>query len=206
MVQSTNSTRVAWVMMTTLIAACSQGKVALTDFHGGVVNPPVPKPALMLTSQSGEPYDFREETDGHATLLFFGYTYCPDVCPLQMARIAGALRELDQSVVDAIRVVFVSVDPERDTPERLTEWLGAFHESFIGLTGSQQQVGEALQQMSFQPGRVERLEGGAYGVSHASAVIGYTPDNVGRLLYFSGTTQEDFAHDIPLLVRFKGED
>ncbi len=175
----------------------------MTDFRGGVVNPAVPKPALTLTSQLGETYDFRKETDGHATLLFFGYTNCPDVCPLQMARIAAALRDLDPSVVKQLRVVFVSVDPERDTPERLAQWLGAFHESFIGLTGESEQVDAALGEMRFQPGRVERLDDGSYGVAHASAVIGYTPDNVGRLLYFSGTTAEDFAHDIPRLVRFR---
>lgn len=186
--------------------ACVRKEIALTDFRGGVVEPAVPKPTFTLTDQSGESFDFREETDGYATLLFFGYTYCPDICPLQMARIAGAMRELDPSIVDQIKVVFVSVDPQRDTPERLGQWLGALHEAFIGLTGESEDVNEALRQMRFQPGSVESLGGEDYGVSHASPVIAYTRDNVGRLLYFAGTRQEDFAHDIPLLVRFRGGD
>lgn len=79
---------------------------------------PLDKPALVGLDQHGEPYDFRAETAGAPTLLFFGYTHCPDACPAQMAILAAALDDVDPQVRDALEVVFVTVDPDRDTPER----------------------------------------------------------------------------------------
>ncbi len=123
-----------------------------------------------------------------------------------MAQIASALGELDADVIDRLKVIFVSVDPERDTAERLAEWLGAFHPSFVGLRGPKEDVDAIQLQMRFQPGVIEQTDTGNYGVSHASAVIGFTSDNLGRFLYFAGTKKEDYVNDIPLLVRYKGSE
>ena len=76
------------------------------------------------------------------TLLFFGYTYCPDVCPIHMANIAAVKKKLPPDVASRLKVVFVTTDPERDTPERITQWLSHFDRSFIGLTGTLEEVNE----------------------------------------------------------------
>ncbi|HEY7573705.1 MAG TPA: SCO family protein, partial [Thermoanaerobaculia bacterium] len=117
-------------------AACSEGAPARAAGGGGgpeagalrgtELDPSWPKPDFTLTDTEGGPFDFRARTDGFVTLLFFGYTHCPDVCPVHMANIAAVLADLDYADRARIRVVFVTTDPERDTPGRLREWLDRF--------------------------------------------------------------------------------
>ena len=102
-------------------------------WHGGVIDPAKPRPSFTLTDTTGQPYDFAAETSGKLTFVFFGYTNCPDVCPITMATLTSAL---DQLPGTAATVVFITTDPSRDTPQRLTEWLGKFPVNVVGLTGS----------------------------------------------------------------------
>ncbi|KWT58805.1 hypothetical protein ADL21_27270 [Streptomyces albus subsp. albus] len=97
---------------------------------------PMEKPDLVLTDTEGEKYDLIEKTKGHPTLIYFGYTHCPDVCPLTMNNIDVAMRQLPKAEQDDLRVVFVTSDPERDTPAALKKWLGGINKKFTGLTGS----------------------------------------------------------------------
>jgi protein SCO1/2 len=83
-------------------------------YRGGLVNPPLPKPKFTLTDTSGVPFDLSVKTQGLVTLLFFGYTHCPDMCPNQMAMIGSALRKMPAEVADQLKVVFVTTDPARD--------------------------------------------------------------------------------------------
>src|SRR5204862_7074188 len=80
-------------------------------YRGGLVTPPLPKPTFTLTDTSGAPFDFRRETDGYLTLLFFGYARCPDECPLHMANIARGLKKMEPGVGDHVKLVFVITDP-----------------------------------------------------------------------------------------------
>src|SRR5690242_18385627 len=80
-------------------------------FRGGVVAPPVPKPRFVLTDTSGAPFDFWAKTQGSVTLLFFGYTSCPDQCPLHMANLAVAFKKLPSGIADSVKLVFVTTDP-----------------------------------------------------------------------------------------------
>src|ERR1043166_6271433 len=84
-----------------------------SGYRGGVVTPPLPKPKFTLTDTSGAPFDFWSNTEGYVTLLFFGYTHCPDECPLHMAAIAASLQRIPPEVRNQIRVVFVTADPAR---------------------------------------------------------------------------------------------
>src|SRR6185503_13445772 len=93
------------------------------------------KPGFMLQNLDGSPFDFRQATRGTLSFLFFGYTNCPDVCPLHMANLAAALEGLPPKARQRVRVVFVTTDPQRDTPERLTRWLANFDSTFIGARG-----------------------------------------------------------------------
>src|SRR5215471_10461233 len=105
-------------------------------YRGGIITPPLRKPSFVLTDTSGAPYDFRNRTQASVTLLFFGYTYCPDQCPTHMANIGAALKRLPPGMADKVKLVFVTTDPARDTPKQLRRWLDNFDKRFIGLTGT----------------------------------------------------------------------
>ncbi len=169
--------------------------------RGAVLNPPRAKPAFTLTDTTGRPFDFRRETEGSVTLLFFGYTHCPDICPTHMALIAHALKGLPADVTSHIKVVFVSVDPERDTAERLRTWLGHFSAEFIGLTGSQAEVDAAQTAAGVPLAYRQPFPNGDYSVAHAATVLAYTTDNVAHFGYPLGTSVEDWSHDLPRLVQ-----
>lgn len=171
-----------------------------TGYRGIVLAEPLPKPAFTLTDTGGEPFAFREETDGYATLLFFGYTHCPDICPVHMANLAAVLQDLPYRTRQRIRVVFVTTDPERDTPERLRAWLDRFDRGFVGLRGEPSRVNEIQARLGLPPTVREERGGGEYRVGHASQVIAFTPDGEGRVAYPFGTRQADWAHDLPRLA------
>ena len=171
------------------------------ELRGSVMDTPIPKPALTLTDTHGEEFDFRAETDGYLTLLFFGYTNCPDVCPVHIANLAAVFGDLVPEVRHRIKVVFVTTDPERDTPERLRSWLDNFDPSFIGLRGSVDSINAALAEMLLPGVAVLPAEhGGEPMIGHPAAVIAFSPDGLARVRYPFGVRQMDWAHDLPLLV------
>ena len=162
-------------------------------------------PQFQLTDTEGKTFDFANESKGSVTLLFFGYTRCPDVCPVHMANIAGALKKLPHRVASQVQVVFVTTDPERDTPERIREWLDHFDTEFIGLTGTEEEIAAAGRQVKIAPSVKEPQENGDYLVGHSARVIAFTADGAGRYLYPFGTRQADWAAKIPALVAWRPE-
>jgi protein SCO1/2 len=170
-------------------------------YRGGMVAPPLPKPKFTLTDTASAPFDFWQKTKGRVTLLFFGYTHCPDVCPLQMATIASGLKHLPANVVDQIEVVFVTTDPKRDTPAVLRKWLDHFDKRFVGLTGNDAEIEAAQHAAALPLARQAPLGDHDYQVAHASFVIAYTKDDLGHVIYPGGVTQQDWAQDLPRLVR-----
>jgi protein SCO1/2 len=162
---------------------------------------PLPRPDFSLTDTEGRPYDFRAATAGRLTLLFFGYTSCPDVCPAQLGSLAAGLRQLPESVRDDVVVVFVGVDAARDTRERVREWLDHFDPRFVGLTGSEERLA-AAQRAALVPTAFvdQRQPDGGYTVAHASWVLVYTPDDQAHLRYGTGTTAAQWAHDLGVLA------
>lgn len=176
-----------------------------SQFSGATLTQPRPKPDFTFTRADGTPYDFRRETAGKLTYLFFGYTHCPDICPLHMANLGAVYRKLPFSDQQRIRVVFVTTDPERDTPERLRTWLANFSPDFIGVSGPMDDINALQQSMGMPPAQREAAQEGSpagqYGVAHGAAVLTFTPDDSLRVLYPFGTRQQDFAKDIPVLLR-----
>ena len=170
-------------------------------YRGGLVTPPLPKPRFTLTDTAGAPFDFWEKTQGYVTLLFFGYTHCPDQCPLHMANIAMGLKTMPTDFANQVKVVFITTDPARDSPKVLRSWLERFHERFIGLTGNEAAIEAAQRVTGVPPARKTVFAGGDYAVGHASFVLVYTKDNLAHLIYPSGLTQKDWAHDLPHLVK-----
>lgn len=170
-------------------------------YRGGLVTPPLPKPRFTLTDTSGAPFDFWRETQGYVTLLFFGYTYCPDQCPLHMANLGMALKGMPTGIADQVKLVFVTTDPARDTPGVLRRWLDHFDKRFIGLTGSEAAIKAVEQAAGVPPASKTVLPGKDYAVAHANFVLAYTKDNLAHLIYPGGVTQQDWAHDLPQLVK-----
>lgn len=182
-----------------LLTSCVDGVVG-DRFVGLELSPAKPKPSFTLTSTSGQTYDFRRETDGQLTLLFFGYTSCPDICPVHLANIGATLDRLSPEDRARVRVVFVTTDPARDSLPRIRAWLDNFDSTFVGLRGERDEVTEIESSLGIAPSVVP--EGGAkgYDVGHAAQVIAFTPDDSMRVLYPFGTRQQDWAHDLPRLL------
>jgi protein SCO1 len=193
---------VLWVGLTTDMSR-SGGETAVgeTGFRGAVLPEPAPKPRFTLADTEGRPYDFVAETAGRLTLLFFGFTNCPDVCPVHLANIGAVLGDLPVDVRREIRVVFVSADPERDTPARMRGWLDSFDRNFVGLRGSVDEVNEILAELRLAPVSHGAPDArGNYTVGHPAQVLAFTPDGWLRVLYPFGTRQVDWAHDLPKLA------
>lgn len=174
-------------------------------YRGGLVSPPLPKPEFVLTDTSGAAFDFRQRTEGYITLLFFGYTYCPDQCPMHMANLGAALKRLPAGVADQVKLVFVTTDPARDSPAVVRRWLDLFDRRFIGLTGTERAI-QAVERAAGVPLAAKAgPPTGNYAVSHANYVIAYSRDNLAHVIYPGGVSKDDWVHDLPLLIRQTGK-
>jgi protein SCO1/2 len=171
---------------------------AAGPYRGLQLETPLARPSFTLSDEAGQSYDFLARTQGKPTLLFFGYTTCPDICPTTMADVAVAIRELPADLASTVQVVFVTTDPANDTGPVLTEFLDHFDSDlptpFVGLTGSVEQV-EAAQRAA----RVTVAQD--MGKSHSAQLQLYGTDDVSRVVYVGGSSPEDIAHDLPLVSR-----
>jgi protein SCO1/2 len=178
-----------------LAAACGSGapKFMASDVTGTQLGRD-----FALVDHNGTPRtlaDFR----GKAVVLFFGYTQCPDVCPTTLAELAEAMKRLGADA-SRVQVLFVSVDPERDTPELLRQYVPAFDASFLGLTGDAAAIERTAKEFKIlyrkQPGAAP----GSYTMDHSAGTFIYDPQ--GRLRVYVGYGQgpDVFAHDIRELL------
>jgi protein SCO1/2 len=170
--------------------------------HGGVLHPADVEPAITLTDTAGTSYNIAARNHGKVTLVYFGYTHCPDVCPTTMADIAQALRQSSSEVRSHVSVVFVTVDPTRDSLPVLRHWLDGFNPAFVGLRGSLRSVINAQHAAGLPASRVSK---NGKTVEHSAEVLAYTPDHMAHVIYFEGpSTIDDLTHDLPILVNDRG--
>lgn len=174
---------------------------AEVSYNGGVVEPSFVKPQAILTDTASQPFDLRRQTEGFLTLLYVGYTHCPDICPTHLALLAEALAQLPPDVTDHTKVIFVTADPARDTPQAIRRWLDLFDKRFIGLTGPPETVFATLRDLGMDTPTWTDLGNGNYSVSHAAYILAFTTDNEAHVIYPSGITVADWLHDLPLLVK-----
>ncbi|WP_458244696.1 SCO family protein [Streptomyces sp. MAI_2237] len=168
-----------------------------------VLDQPFEKPDLVLTDTHGRKYDFRKETAGKPTLIYFGYTHCPDVCPTTMSNLAVAKKQLPKAEQDKLRVVFVTTDPARDTPAELGKWLKGIDPAFVGLTGdfSTVQAGARTLGISIEPTHKDKKTGKTVSV-HGTQVIAFSPKtNAGYVLYGEDASVDDYTKDLPKIVK-----
>ena len=166
-----------------------------------VLSAPLLRPDFELTDGEGRPFDFRRATGGRLTVLFFGYTSCPDICPATLASLSAGLRDLPADVRDEVTVVFVGVDPQRDTRERVRDWLARFDPRFVGLTGSEAEIARAEAAAAVPPAFVDERFADGYSVAHASFALVYTQDDRAHLRYGAETSAAQWAHDLGVLAR-----
>ena len=199
-------------LVAVLTSACGGGKPHATPqspvaLHGAVAETPGTRPEFTLVDTGGASYDFGAATRGRLTLLYAGYTNCPDECPTSMADVAAALRQLSPAVQQQIRVVFVTTDPWRDNAKVLRRWLDAFHppQPYVGLTGTPNQVAGAEVAMGIPIAtRTPAKKGskvGRYSVSHFAGVLVYGRDDRLKTVYPSGVAPSDIAADLQVLVK-----
>lgn len=154
---------------------------------------------LQLTDHTGTPRtlaDFK----GKAVVLFFGYTNCPDVCPTTMVKLASAMEKLGKDA-ERVQVLMVTLDPKRDTQEVLSKYVPAFHPSFLGLTGNEQQVDAAAKEFKVIRMLQKPNEDGFYTVDHSGQTYAFDPQGRLRLFFRDAQPAEDIVQDIKTLLK-----
>lgn len=168
-----------------------------SSYRGLVPTEPFPRPSFTLTDTDGATYDFDAETSGELTLLFFGFTNCPDICPTTMANVAVALRNVDESLAEKVNVVFVTTDPVRDDGATLAAYLDRFDVDlpvdFIGLTGDQAGVEEAQLAAGVPVAEDD-------GQTHSTLLLLYGPDDVAHVAFLAGSVPDDISHDLEVVA------
>lgn len=166
-------------------------------FHGQVLQSQEPID-FTLTAHTGEPVslsDFR----GKHVLVYFGYTFCPDVCPTTLARINQTLTLLGDKGKD-VQFVMVSVDPERDTPEKLAQYVTAFNPTFLGLTGSEQEIMQAATPFGVYFAKQEVEGKSNYLVDHTATTMVMDPAGRMKLIWPPNTSSEFMAEDLEYMI------
>lgn len=185
--------------------ACGGERFGAGSYSGYVLKPPFTKPAVVWQRADGTPFDMRKETAGHVTLLFFGYTHCPDICPMQLVNIAGAFQKLGADTAAMVRVLFVTVDPARDTGQVLAHWVHAIDPRFVALRGPMASVTAEQARLGLAP-PADIAESGAEpqpskDPPHASAVIAFARDDSAHFMYPPNVNAAAWARDLRKLVR-----
>jgi protein SCO1/2 len=164
-----------------------------------VVPDPNPLPAFELVDQDGAPID---ETvfEGQWDLVFFGFTHCPDVCPTTLQVLAAAKAALaEQGVSPLPRIVLVSVDPERDTPDILRQYVGYFGAGNLGVTGSLEGIRTLTTGLGIYFEKQESDDAN-YLVDHSAAVLLIDPQGRFSALFGGPHVVENYVHDLPILM------
>jgi protein SCO1/2 len=173
-------------------------------YTGGSSLPePYSMPEISLTDTSGRPYNLATTPSKPVTLLFFGYTNCPDVCITVLSDVALTLQRLAPADRDQIQFIFVTTDPARDKEKQIRRYLDRFNPSFVGLTGSLPMIKRAATQVGVDIQGMKKLPSGGYEVGHSAQVIGFSR-NSGVVLWTPGTPIAALKHDFALLVERSG--
>lgn len=194
-----NMRRAATMAGAVLLCACSHssGPWQLTNVTGHL-----PDLDFALTADNGQPVtgaSFR----GRTTLVYFGYTHCPDVCPETMARLMQVIAELGPDA-RGVRILFISVDPARDTPQALHAYVGAFDAQHArGLTGTAAQIESLAKRYRVAYQMEKRDPDGSYEVTHSSAVYVFDAQGHARLLATDHDTPDAIAHDVRRVINDK---
>jgi protein SCO1 len=181
-------------------APSSQRNADPAGYLGGSSLPdPYAMPQISLTDTSGRAYNLATTPSKPVTLLFFGYTHCPDVCITVLSDVSLALQRLTPADRDQIQLIFVTTDPARDKEKQIRSYLDRFNASFVGLTGPLPTIKRAASEVGVDIQGMKKLPSGGYEVGHSAQVIGFSRD-AGVVIWTPGTPIAALKHDFALLV------
>jgi protein SCO1/2 len=185
-----------FVMLMSVLPAAAQ-QAALKS---GVFEPPRAAPEFALPASTGAEFKLSDQR-GKVVVLGFGFSHCPDVCPVTLAVLAQVRKQLGE-LADRMQVVYVTVDPERDTPARLHEYLTLFDKSFIGVTGAPEQLKSLREAYGILAARAENKNApDGYLVHHSTYVYLIDRSGLLRALVPFGKSAADIAHDVKILLQ-----
>ena len=168
-------------------------------FHGAELTQPYRMPNVTLTADNGQPFNLVTDTAYPVTVVFFGYTNCPDECPLVLSDLASTYLRLPAAVRDKTQVLFITTDPARDSEVVLRNYLSRYDPAFLGLTGSLASIKSVAEDMGVAITGTKRLPSGGYDVGHGVQVIGFH-DNEAPVIWTQGTPVPDMVSDIVTLA------
>jgi protein SCO1/2 len=191
------------ILLFTLIilaaTACNSGPPDPSQFKGTMMPAAIPAPDFTLTGADGQDVQLSDYQD-KIVLLYFGYTFCPDVCPSSLTDLKLVQNKLDEAG-EKIQVIMVTVDPDRDTPEKMAEYVDYFHPTFIGLSGAQEKIDAAAEGFGVYYEKHEGTAATGYLVDHTARIFVIEPDGSYRLSFGFGTPVDDIVSDLRLLLR-----
>lgn len=174
------------------------------DLAGTVVDPPYGVSDVALTTTDGTSYAMSRDSTQTLTLVFFGYTQCPDICPGVLNSIASAINRLSPEQQEQVQLVFITTDPNRDTPEVLADYLGRFSPAFVGLTGTLEEIVKVAKPLHIFVDDGEQLPGGGYDPnSHGSQIFGLNAKHEAPIFWGAETSPAQFAADFEFLIEEK---
>ena len=166
-------------------------------YHGVLLEEPYAVPGLTLTDTDGESFDLAAQE--RRTLVFFGYTNCPDICQVVMSTIVSALAKLSPEEQRQLQVAFVTTDPARDTPSALRTYLNRFDPAYVGLTGSIDRINQLAKPMDIFIKKGDKLPSGGYAVDHSTVVV-VVHHGAGDLVWTGATSPADMAEDLEQIL------
>jgi protein SCO1/2 len=184
-----------------LASACGSGGGSTTKFYGITHDAyqVLPDP---LTDTAGKPFSLVDDAHKPLTLVFFGYTHCPDICPMVMSSLASALTRLSDSEQSKVQVIFVTTDPSRDTPQVLRRYLDHYNKAFLGLTGPIEEISKIALPLAVYVAQGQKLPSGGYDLNtHSTQVTAIGTDHRARVLWDMDTSSAEFASDIHTLLQ-----
>jgi protein SCO1/2 len=168
--------------------------------NGAVLAEPYRMPARSLTATDGSSYRLVRDTTRELTLVFFGYTHCPDVCQVVMADIASAMTRLDPADRERVGMLFITSDPARDDPAALRDYLDRFDPSFEGLTGDLERIVAVGNELGVAVEKGNRLPSGGYEVAHGTQVVGVDAHRPAPVGWTERKSAQELAEDITAIL------
>ena len=184
------------IALAVTVSACGGNQ----KFAGVVLDQPYRIDGTALTDTDGQPYSLTKDNDARLTLVFFGYTHCPDICGTVMSSLASAVTRLDAADRKQVQVVFVTTDPRRDDEQTLRRYLDHYDPDFLGLTGSLPDIVTVGDSVHVPIEKGAKLPSGGYEVVHGTTVIAIDHHDEVPVVWTDGTSAAQYAADIHSLL------
>jgi protein SCO1/2 len=192
----------ASLLATGLLSGCgpSTSPSAGDEMTGTLLDPPFAVDGTPLVDHSKAPYSLVEDTEKDLTLVFFGYTHCPDICGIVMSTMASAMTRLSDEERARVDVVFVTTDPQRDTPQVLAGYVAHYDERFIGLGGDLRTITKVAEPLGIAVEQGDKLPSGGYDVTHGTQIIGIDAADEGIAYWSERVSSAQLADDLQHLL------